>query len=147
MPSPSKSRATSRPAAAPPAVADSAIQEIDDLFQTAGLVRNLRGKAAGVTRRMRLERVTPGDLSHAAPVPAIAANGVQLLRVSAWEKAALLWHGFSTRKGGLSRSYCAEDAPGELNLGFTASGCRETVPGNRRLLVGAITGDAAPPLI
>jgi YfiH family protein len=147
MSSPSKSRATSRPAPAPPAVADLAIQEIDDLFQTAGLVRNLRGKAAGVTRRMRLERVMPEELSHAAPVPAIAANGVQLLRVSAWEKTAWLWHGFSTRKGGLSRAYCAEGAPGELNLGLTAADDREMVAGNRRLLVEAVTGNAATPLI
>ena len=38
-----------------------------------------------------------------------------------------LWSGFSTRKGGLSRAYCSEDAPGELNLGFTDADEREAV--------------------
>lgn len=54
-----------------------------------------------------------------------------------------LWHGFSTRKGGASRAYCAEGAAGELNLGYTASDERAVVAANRRLLAEAITGDAA----
>jgi YfiH family protein len=128
------------------------IQEIDALFQAAGLVRNLRGKAAGVTRRARLKRVAPEELSSAAPVPFIAANGVELLRIPAWEKPGRqkvpwLWHGFSMRKGGLSRAYCGEDAPGELNLGFTTADDREAVAQNRRLLVEAVTGDSATPLV
>jgi hypothetical protein len=129
-----------------------AIREIDSLFQIAGLVRNLRGNAVGVTRRARFQRVAPEELTHAAPVPTIAANGVQLLKIQAWEKfgrqkTGWLWHGFSTRMGGLSRAYCGEGAPGELNLGFTAADDREMVAGNRRLLVEAATGDAATPLI
>jgi YfiH family protein len=147
----SKSKATSTPATTPTAVPDQAIQEIDSVFQTAGLVRNLRGKAAGVTRRMRLERVTPEELSHSAPVPTVADNGVQLLRIPGWyrgrQKTDWLWHGFSTRLGGLSRAYCVEDAPGELNLGFTAADARDTVARNRKLLVEAITGNASTPLI
>ena len=59
-------------------------------------------------------------------------NGVAWLPVPGWEKLPWLWHGFSTRKGGVSRAYCAEDAPGELNLGFTADDSRETVARNRR---------------
>ena len=58
-----------------------------------------------------------------------------------------LWHGFSTRRGGRSRAYCGEDAQGELNLGFTAADEREVVAGNRRLLVEAVSGDPATPLI
>jgi YfiH family protein len=61
-----------------------------------------------------------------------------------------LWHGFSTRRGGLSRAYCAQDtpdAPGELNLGFTAADDREAVAQNRRLFAEAITGSAETPLI
>jgi YfiH family protein len=58
-----------------------------------------------------------------------------------------LWHGFSTRKGGASRAYCAEGAAGELNLGFTASDDRDVVAANRRLLAEAITGDAAMPMV
>ena len=128
------------------------VEVIDSLFETAGLARNLRGRPGGVTRRMRQKQATPEELSGPAPVPTISANGVQLLRVTAWDKPARqgapwLWHGFSTRKGGLSRAYCAEDVQGELNLGFTAADDRETVGGNRRLLVEAVTGDPAKPLV
>jgi polyphenol oxidase len=127
------------------------VQEIDALFQTAGLVRGIRGKAAGVTRRVRMNRVAPEELSVPMPVPSIASNGVQLLKIAAWEsgrqKIPWLWHGFSTRKGGLSRAYCADDAPGELNLGFTASDDREIVARNRQLLVEAVTGEASTPLV
>ncbi len=60
---------------------------------------------------------------------------------------AWLWHGFSARRGGVSRAYCAENAPGELNLGFTPDDSRENVLRNRELLVEAVTGSAATPLI
>jgi len=127
------------------------VEEIDALFQTAGLVRGIRGKAAGVTRRVRMSRVAPEELSVPMPVPSIASNGVQLLKIAAWEtgrqKIPWLWHGFSTRKGGLSRAYCADDAPGELNLGLTASDDREIVTRNRQMLVEAVTGEASTPLV
>ena len=131
---------------------DSEIHAIDALFQRAGLQRNLRGKAAGVTGRMRFERLSREELMTAAPVPRVAANGVQWLSVPSWEKTSWLWHGFSTRRGGLSRVFCDDDAQGELNLGFTAPhgqamDDRETVAQNRRLLAEAITGDAATPLV
>jgi len=77
-------------------------------------------------------------------------NGVNLLVVAPWSEspnAPWLWHGFSTRIGGLSRAYSTDGASGELNLGFTASDDRETVAHNRRLLVEAVTGNADPPLI
>jgi hypothetical protein len=122
------------------------LQAIDALFEQAGLHRNLRGKAAGVTLRMRFERAEQRELIPAAPLPRIAANGVEWLPVAGWEKHNWLWHGFSTRRGGLSRPYCPDDAPGELNLGFTATDDRETVLRNRRLLAEAITGDPATPL-
>jgi YfiH family protein len=123
------------------------IQAIDALFEQAGLVRNLRGKTAGITRRMRLERAEQQELIPAAPGPRIARNGVEWLTVADWEKTNWLMHGFSTRRGGLSRAYCADDAPGELNLGFTADDDRETVLRNRRLLAEAISGNAATPLV
>ncbi|HEY1161239.1 MAG TPA: peptidoglycan editing factor PgeF [Terracidiphilus sp.] len=144
---------------------DRAVEETDALFRDAGLVRNLRGKSAvpsdesssvgwkaGVNRRVRLKRVAPENLSPLAPVSRVAPNGVQWLAVPGWEKrgrkkTSWLWHGFSTRKGGASRAYCAEGAPGELNLGFTDVDARETVARNRRLLAEAVTGDAATPLI
>ncbi len=122
------------------------IQAIDALFEQAGLRRNLRGKAAGVTGRIRFARMSRQELTTVAPVPREDRNGVEWLAVNGWEKIDWLWHGFSTRRGGLSRAYCVEDAPGELNLGFTADDDREIVAGNRRLLAEAITGDAATPL-
>jgi polyphenol oxidase len=122
------------------------LQAIDTLFEQAGLQRNLRGKASGVTLQMRFERAAQQELVPAAPVPRVAANGVEWLPVAGWEKHGWLWQGFSTRCGGISRAYCADDAPGELNLGFTAADDRETVLRNRRLLAEAITGDPATPL-
>ncbi|MGA2277714.1 MAG: laccase domain-containing protein, partial [Terracidiphilus sp.] len=122
------------------------IEEIDTLFEQAGLKRNLRGKAAGVTDRMRLERSAQHELTPAAPLPRVAPNGVEWLAVPGWEKLNWLWHGFSTRRGGRSTAYCAEGEPGELNLGFTSGDERETVFQNRRLLAEAVTGEAATPL-
>jgi len=126
---------------------DSEIQQIDARFKQAGLRRNLRGKSCGVITRMRLERTTQQELIPAMPVPRTAPNGVQWLAVPAWEEMNWFWHGFSTRRGGLSRAYCADGAPGELNLGFTKEDDRETVARNRRLFVEAISGDPFTPLV
>jgi YfiH family protein len=85
------------------------------------------------------------------PVPVIAPNGVPVLKIPAWgkgrQKIPWLWYGFSTRQGGLSRAYCGDGAPGELNLGLTAADNRETVAHNRHLLIEAITGDSSTPLV
>ncbi len=150
-----------RSSSAPKTYPEKEIKAIDALFERAGLQRNLRGKsgapsdmssslgwkANGVTGRMRFERSTQQELIPAAPVPRVAASGVQWLAVPAWEKTKWLWHGFSTRRGGLSRAFCAEDAQGELNLGFTEEDDREAVARNRRLLAEAISGDANTPLV
>lgn len=84
------------------------------------------------------------------PVPERAENGVELLRIGTWfankELKSWLWHGFSTRRGGVSRAYCAEGAAGELNLGFTAADDRQAVEQNRRLLAQAVTGRAETPI-
>ncbi len=134
-----------------PSKSDSGVQAIDGLLKSAGLVRNLRGNAAGVTRRLRLKRIADkqfdkSELVPPAPTPLVAPNGVHWLPVRAWQKRPWLWHGFSTRKGGVSQAFCAEDAPGELNLGISNDD-REAVTLNRRLLAEAISGNAATPLI
>jgi YfiH family protein len=123
------------------------IQAIDALLAQAGMTRSLRGKAGGVTTRMRFERLDRQELTPAAPVPHSSPNGVAWIAVPGWERLDWLWHGFSTRRGGLSTAYCAEGAPGELNLGLTADDAREAVLGNRRLLADAITGGGDTPLI
>ena len=141
---------------------------IDTLFEQAGLIRNLRGKAGAVSLRgrNRPQRGEPDELPQQPPVPNVAPNGVQFLTVAAWRLPAAtkqggqkgdriqgnriqdwLWHGFSTRRVGLSRAYCPEDAPGELNLGFTADDDRNLVAANRRLLAEAVTGSADTPLV
>ena len=128
------------------------IAPLDALFQQAGLVHNPRRPQPRSPRAPRpatqssFDRVAPEELAPPLPVPRRAANGVEWLPVPGWD-LPWLWSGFSTRKGGLSRAYCAENAPGELNLGFTAADDRETVLANRRLLAEAVTGDAATPLI
>ena len=126
------------------------IQQIDERFEHAGLKRSQRGTASGVPLRIRLERSAQLELIPAAPLPRIAPNGVQWLAVPAWEKMTWLWHGFSTRRGGLSQAYCTDDGPdklGDLNLGFTAEDDRETVAQNRRLFAQAVSGDQATPIV
>ncbi len=125
------------------------VATLDVMFERAGLVRSLRGKSGAINRSRvdRLERSAPDELLRPAPALRVAPNGVRYLAVPGWEKLPWLWHGFSTRQGGVSRAYCAEDAPGELNLGFTAADTREAVVENRRRLAEAITGSAVTPLV
>ncbi len=89
----------------------------------------------------------PPPAAHPAPTPHIAANGVHWLPVPAWQDIPWLMHGFSTRKGGVSRAYCPPDAPGELNLSFTPADTREAVQQNRRLFVEAVSGNPETPLL
>lgn len=129
------------------------LEEIDALFEAAGLVRNRRKSPAGVTtrlRRLRMDPATKEELATGTPRPVAAANGVPLMLVPGWKGKGIgdwLWHGFSTRLGGTSRAFCGEDAPGELNLGFTAADERDAVAQNRRLLAEAVTEDAATPVV
>ncbi|MGB6974417.1 MAG: peptidoglycan editing factor PgeF, partial [Terracidiphilus sp.] len=94
-----------------------------------------------------MERAAPEELVVRAPKPRTAANGVRWIAAPGWGQMGWLWHGFSTRRGGGSRAYCAEGAAGELNLGFTAADEREIVEKNRRLFVEALTGDERTPLV
>lgn len=118
------------------------IEAIDALFRDAGLVRKRRGKSSGIARQLRMERAAPEELSVRSAAPHVAANGVEWLPVDGWAKMPWLWAGFSTRRGGLSRAYAAEGAPGEMNLGFTPADEREIVLENRRRLAEAVTGSA-----
>ena len=121
--------------------------EIDALLRHGGLERHRRGKPAGVARRARFQEKTPEEIRPCLVEPRRAANGVEWVAVPGWGNMGWLWHGFSTRRGGLSRCYAAEGDAGELNLGFTADDTRENVLANRRLFAEAITGSAATPII
>jgi YfiH family protein len=143
-----------RSLSSPHVESDQTLQPIDELFKIAGLVRNRRKTPPGITtklRKIREDAATREELAMPAPKPVLSKNGVGLLQIPTWrEKRTVsnwLWHGFSTRLGGGSRAYCGEDAPGELNLGFTVADDRETVAQNRRMLAEAVTGDGATPLI
>ena len=144
---------SSIPDSIPEPAASENIQVLDELFHRAGLVRSRSGKPAGITRAKRLDEEAPEELHRPAPTPRKSENGVQWFPVPGWEKFPWLWHGFSSRKGGFSRAYCSDDSQsqpgelGELNLGFTAEDDRATVLSNRRLLVEAVTGNSATPLI
>lgn len=123
------------------------LREIDALFQNAGLTRPARGKRAGVGRRARFQECAPEEIRPGAVQPRRATNGVEWAAASTWGSIRWLWHGFSTRRGGITGCYAPEGAAGELNLGFTADDERENVLENRRLLAEAITGSADTPIV
>ena len=123
------------------------IEKIDELFAIAGLVRNRRDKSAGVRSRAKFQDKTPEELRPAPAQPVRAANGVEWVAVQGWERIDWLWHGFSTRRGGVSTAYTGKSDSGELNLGFTADDTRENVLCNRELLAEAITGSSSTPIV
>lgn len=123
------------------------IDGLDELFGRAGLVRHRRTKPTAVSRRARIQAAAPEELSPPPPAPRTAPNGVEWVTVPGWDRIPWLWHGFSTRRGGVSRAYSLDDAPGELNLGFTPEDDRASVLRNRELLAEAVTGDAATALV
>jgi len=126
------------------------LRVLDTKLREAGLARS-RGPAARQSNRTpRFAPASPEELDRLRPEsaePAIASNGVQWLAASGWKRLGWLWHGFSTRRGGLSRAYRQDGAQGELNLGFTSEDDRDTVIANRRRLAEAITGCADTPLV
>jgi polyphenol oxidase len=137
---------------------DQNLQPVDDLFEIAGLVRNRRNSPPGITtrlRRLRQETASSEELSARVSVSTTAKNGVGLLQIPAWRDqktpSKWLWHGFSTRVGGVSTAYAAEDGAGtilgDLNLGFTAADSREAVVQNRKLLAEAVTGGKDTPIV
>ena len=130
-----------------PAEPDDQVHAIDTLFAQAGLACNRRGSAPGITHRVRFERAAQEELSKVAAAPRVAANGVEWLAVPGWGRTRWLWHGFSTRRGGVSQVYCANGAPGELNLGFTDADDRGAVVRNRAKLAEAVTGNAGTTLV
>jgi polyphenol oxidase len=122
------------------------LKAVDTRFSEAGLARSRRSKPAARPRPTPFDSAQPEFLTCQASVPYRAENGVEWLPVPNWDSYGL-WAGFSTRRGGLSRVYCPEDALGELNLGFTADDDRKTVACNRQLLAEAVTDDRETPLV
>lgn len=81
-----------------------------------------------------------------------SALGVESIFVPAWERFDWLWHGFSTRRGGISRTYLSDSSQnrtqqGDLNLGFTPADDGNAVRENRERFVDALTGSRQTPLV
>lgn len=129
------------------------IDALDADFAVAGLTRSRRGKSSPESspqsplsaRAARQSPAAPEELRRPFSAPVRAANGVCWQPIPGWD-LPWLWSGFSTRMGGRSRAYCAEDAEGELNLGFTQEDDPAAVLKNRRLLAQAVTDGAETPL-
>jgi polyphenol oxidase len=60
----------------------------------------------------------------------------QVVRAPGWERYRWLWHGFSSRPGGVSDIY----GPGSLNLGWTSHDDARNVAENRVRFVKAVAG-------
>lgn len=123
------------------------IESLDALFASAGLTRHRRGSKRNILAKARRNIYSPEELK--PPINANihhAKNGAIWFTVPGWEKYAWLWHGFSTRKGGVSTAYAVDGAPGELNLGLTTDDSPDYVAENRRRIVDAITGSRTTPL-
>ena len=76
-----------------------------------------------------------------------AIGGVAVVRVADWDKFGWLRHGFSTRRGGVSRVYGAEAQGGSLNLGWTKEDDPAAVLENRRRFVRGFRGEEAGVLV
>jgi polyphenol oxidase len=63
-------------------------------------------------------------------------EGVEIVRVGEWDRFPWLVHGFSSRRGGVSKSYGADS----LNLGWTKEDDAATVAENRRRFVRSVGG-------
>lgn len=140
------SRRRANPRSEPPAKTLHSIAAIDAAFAVGELTRSRRGKSMLLNRQARRKPASAEELRRCLARPVTAANGAGWLPVAGWEWP-WLWSGFSTRRGGRSRAYCAPDAEGELNLGFTAADERAAVTENRRLLVEAVSGSRETPLV
>jgi YfiH family protein len=120
-------------------------KEIDSLVAAGVLTRARR---QGRSRSVRPGNPAPHAAApHTALKAHVAPNTVEWFQVPGWEHLDWLWHGFSTRHGGVSRAYSTTASRGELNLGFTADDERDAVAQNRRLLAEAVTGNSAVPLV
>lgn len=126
------------------------IEAMDALIAAGALSRGRRSVKKGALRTGRHaapDGPPPSVAPPGAPSVRVAVNGVKWLPVPGWEKLPWLWHGFSTRLGGVTRAYSAPGGQGELNLGFTAGEDRPGVVRNRQLLAEAITGNPETAII
>jgi polyphenol oxidase len=126
-----------------------ALRAIDDLLASVGLEHGRRR----LTRqgRVRQARYLPGrETVHGLPrqIPqAVRKSELKIVRAPEWARFPWLLHGFSTRTGGMSRTFRPDQRAGELNLGFTPSDPKAAVLENRRRFLAAIAADPEFPLV
>lgn len=123
------------------------IQALEALVAAGALARGRRRQRKRSAQPVPLENpatsASPAETQKIRLVP----NGVELIQIPGWENLDWLWHGFSTRHGGVSRAYGATASKGVLNLGFTSDDDANSVARNRQLLAEAVTGNSATPLV
>ena len=116
-----------------------AIGAVDAVLAGVGLAHGKRSTRKGAWAGG--ERVkTPRSSTPSARRSPRQAPG--LIRVPGWEKHPWLRAGFSTRSGGVSTIYGAD----ELNLGWTASDIPENVVENRRRFAAEVSGSRKSPM-
>jgi len=71
---------------------------------------------------------------------------LDVIRVDSWTKFGWLRHGFSSRAGGGSLAYSANETP-ELNLGFTPEDSAPTVSSNRAQFLRSVAGEDAGEMV
>ena len=114
------------------------MRRIDSLFSCGGLRHS---------PRRRTSPAPPAQSTHPArkrkqkPHPSEGPTET-VLRVPEWNSFPWLLHGFSTRRGGVSRIY-GDGHCGELNLGFTPDDSRDNVLENRKIFLQAVAGGRA----
>jgi len=77
----------------------------------------------------------------------LSSNGVRWISAAVLAGQPWLWHGFSTRLGGVSTPYSPRNAPSELNLGFTPADSELDVGENRKRFISAVTDSRETPLV
>jgi polyphenol oxidase len=115
-----------------------ALRAVDDLLASVGLEHGRRR----LTRQARYvpDREAVHELSRQIP-QAVKKSELKIVRAPEWARFPWLLHGFSTRTGGVSRTFRPEQRAGELNLGFTPSDPKDAVLKNRRRFLAAIADD------
>ena len=114
------------------------VEAIDDLLAQVGLQHGRRRLlGAGYVPQARHPRL---EAPPAQSRDSARSEEMRTLRSALLERAGVR-HGFSTRGGGVSEAY---GAPGELNLGFTASDPAENVSENRSRFLSDVFGQTRP---